>query len=82
MMLRIAPRLVGDFKAAEPVEFGNPFEPATRGWITKDRTVPGHIGEPHLATAEKGEALLQIFTEDTVKLLERVIAWNGKDWNG
>jgi hypothetical protein len=35
-----------------------------------------------LATAEKGEALLQIFTEDTVKLLERVIAWNGKDWNG
>ena len=82
MMLRIAPHLVGDFKAAVPVEFGNPFEPATRGWITKDRTVPGHIGEPHLATAEKGEALLQIFTEDTVKLLERVIAWNGKDWNG
>jgi len=82
MMLRIAPHLVGDFKAAVPVEFGNPFEPATRGWITKDRTVPGHIGEPHLATAEKGEALLQIFTKDTVKLLERVIAWNGKDWNG
>src|SRR6266446_2469605 len=35
MILRITPHLVGDFKAADPVAFGNPFEPATRGWITK-----------------------------------------------
>jgi len=81
MMLRIAPQLVGDFKAAEPISMGNPFEPAARGWITKDRTAPGHIGEPHSATAEKGEALLRVFTDDLVRFLERVIGWNGKTWN-
>src|SRR5690348_16263395 len=35
MMLRIAPHLVGNLSRVEPVEFGVPFEPATRGWITK-----------------------------------------------
>ena len=80
MMLRIAPRLVGDFKMLKPVAFGNAFEPATRGWITKDRTAPGHIGEPGLATADKGEALLRVFTDDVVQLLERVLAWDGKSW--
>ncbi len=82
MMLRLAPPLVGDLSAIEPVEFGNPFEPASRGWVTKDRTVPGHIGDPRRATAEKGERLFQTFSDDLVALLERVIAWNGKDWNG
>jgi creatinine amidohydrolase len=82
MILRLGPQLVGDWKAAEPVEFGNAFEPASRGWITKDRTVPGHIGFPHLATAEKGEALFRIFTDDFVRLLERVLAWDGNSWNG
>ena len=80
MVLQIAPRLVGDFKMLKPVAFGNAFEPATRGWITKDRTAPGHIGEPSLATAEKGETLLRIFTDDVVQLLERVLAWDGKSW--
>ena len=47
MMLRIAPapgrRLqAGHSRAA----LGDPFEPANRGWITKDRTEPGHIGDP------------------------------------
>ena len=48
----------------EPVEFGNPFEPAHRGWITKERTGPGHIGDPRYATAAKGEALLSVFAAD------------------
>jgi creatinine amidohydrolase len=53
-----------------------------RGWITRERSTPGHIGSPHLATAEKGEHLLRVFTTDVVALLERVIAWDGKSWNG
>ncbi|MBI2924534.1 MAG: creatininase family protein [Verrucomicrobia bacterium] len=82
MMLRLAPRLVGDWQAVPPVEFGNAFEPASRGWITKDRTAPGHIGSPHLASAEKGEILFGLFAADFVKLLERVLAWDGQSWEG
>jgi len=82
MILRIAPHLVGDLKALETVPSGHPFEPASRGWITKDRTVPGHIGSPQLANAEKGEALFRSFTEGVVNLLERAVAWDGKSWHG
>jgi len=82
MMLRLAPNLVGDYRSVKPVEFGSGFEPASRGWITKDRTTPGHIGSPHLATAEKGEALFNVFTHGVVLLLERMIRWDGKSWNG
>ena len=82
MMLRLAPHLVGDLKHVAPVAFGNAFEPATRGWITKERTEPGHIGDPGAATAEKGETLFRVFSDDVVAFLERVIAWDGKGWNG
>jgi len=82
MMLRLAPHLVGDFKNAPPVEFGEPFTPAARGWIMKERTVPGHVGQPHLASAEKGETLFQLFSNDLIAFLERVIRWDGKSWNG
>jgi creatinine amidohydrolase len=82
MILRLAPHLVGPVEQLPEVQFGNAFEPAMRGWITKDRTVPGHIGNPRLATAEKGETLFRVFSEDVVALLERVLRWNGKDWNG
>lgn len=82
MILRIAPHLVGDLSKVEPVEFGSAFEPASRGWITKDRTEQGHIGDPRHATAEKGETLFRVFSDDVVKLLERVIAWDGRGWNG
>jgi len=44
--------------------------------------VIGHIGEPHLATAEKGEALFSRFAADVESMLQRVIAWDGKSWNG
>ncbi len=82
MMLRIAPHLVGDLSRVEPVPFGNAFEPASRGWITKERTEPGHIGDPRHATAEKGETIFQVFSADVIALLERVIQWDGKSWNG
>ena len=82
MILRLAPHLVGDLGALEPVPFGNSFEPATRAWVTQDRTVPGYIGNPRVATAQKGETLLNGFADDVVALLERVIRWDGKDWNG
>lgn len=82
MILRLNPKLVGDISRLQTVEFGNAFEPASRGWITKDRTAPGHIGSPQLASAEKGEILFATFTDDVVKIIERVIRWDGKSWNG
>lgn len=82
MMLRLAPHLVGRYCDAKPVDPGMPFSPAARGWITRDRTTPGHIGAPHLATAEKGDRLLRAFAADVTAFLERVIRWDGKSWNG
>jgi creatinine amidohydrolase len=78
MMLRLAPQLVGDYKAAPLVPQSDPFEPAHRAWITKDRTEPGHIGDPRHATAEKGELLFRLFSDDVAAFLTRVAAWDGK----
>ncbi len=82
MMLRIRPELVGDISKVEEVPFGNAFEPASRGWIMPDRSVPGHIGNPRVASAEKGEILFRTFTDGVADLLDRVLAWDGKSWNG
>ncbi len=82
MILRLAPHLVGPLGHLEPIPFGNAFEPAVRGWTTKDRTGPGHIGDPRSATAEKGEGLFRGFTDDVVALLQRVLRWDGRSWNG
>jgi creatinine amidohydrolase len=82
MILALAPRLVGPIGGIEPVPFGNPFEPASRGWITKERSEPGHIGDPARASKEKGETLFGLFSQDVVALLERVIAWDGRSWDG
>lgn len=83
MILRLAPKLVAPrHELLDPVPFGSAFQPAFRGWITKDRTVPGHIGYPHLATAEKGEALFSVFSQGAISLLERVHKWNGNSWDG
>ena len=82
MILGLNPKLVGPLAELESVPFGNAFEPAARGWITKDRTTPGHLGEPRSATAEKGEVLFRVFTDDVVNLLERVLRWDGHSWNG
>jgi creatinine amidohydrolase len=72
MMLRLASHLVGDYAEVKGVPQGDPFEPAHRGWITKDRTEPGHLGDPQAASAEKGEKLFQWFAADVVAFLERV----------
>jgi creatinine amidohydrolase len=82
MILALAPHLVGDVSGIEPVSPAMPFDPATQGWITKERTVPGHIGDPRRATAVKGETLFGVFSRDVVTFLERVIAWDGRSWNG
>ena len=82
MVLRIRPELVGDPGKTADMPFGNAFEPASRGWIMTDRSEPGHIGDPRGATAEKGELLFQCFNEAITTLLERVIAWDGKSWDG
>ena len=82
MILRLAPHLVGDYLNAPVVEPGEPFRPGYRAWITKDRSAPGHIGWPHLATIEKGEFLFDRFSNDVVAWLERVLAWDGESWNG
>ena len=81
MMMRLAPQLVKqDVTQLEEVRPGFAFEPAYRGWTTKDRTVPGHIGNPRHATADKGEHLFQTFSGGVVKMLEQVIAWDGHSW--
>ena len=78
MILHLAPHLVGDLSAIEPVSAAMPFDPAAQGWITKERSEPGHIGDPQRATAQKGETLFRIFSHDVVAFLERVIAWDGR----
>jgi creatinine amidohydrolase len=82
MMLRLEPRLVRDPAHVAPVPFGNPFEPASRGWITRERSEPGHIGDPRGASAEKGEVLFRLFSDDVGRLLDRVLAWDGRSWDG
>jgi creatinine amidohydrolase len=81
MVLRIRPDLVGDYRNLAPVPFGRAFAPAHRAWITKERSEPGHVGQPHLASAEKGEILFQAFSGDVVALMQRVIAWDGREWD-
>lgn len=82
MMLRIRPELVCNLESVKSVAFGNGFEPAHRAWTTKDRSAPGHIGDPSQATAEKGETIFSTFAADVVGLLERVISWDGCSWDG
>lgn len=77
MILRIAPHLVRDYRGAADVEWGERFDPASRGWITRERSAPGHIGYPRLASAEKGETLLATFSDDVVRFLEKLVAWQG-----
>jgi creatinine amidohydrolase len=81
MILALAPHLVGDYQKAAPVDPRGRFDPASQAWTTKDRSTPGHIGNPAIATAKKGEALLAVFTEDVVRLLERAIEWDGRSWS-
>lgn len=80
MILRLRPELVGSLQLNE-MPFGRGFAPAQRAWITKDRTPQGHIGNPAMATAEKGELLFERFSRDVIKLLDRVVTWDGQSWD-
>ena len=82
MILRLAPHLVvGDVAAVPDVPFGRAFEPAHRAWVMPDRSVPGHIGFPRHASAEKGEGLFQSFAKANSALLDRVVEWDGREWD-
>ena len=81
MILALRPELVGDYRQAKTVDPAGPFDPAQRAWITKDRSAAGHIGNPAVASAHKGKALLDLFTADVVNLLQRVVQWNGSRWS-
>jgi creatinine amidohydrolase len=78
MILALAPHLVGDYTSAADVDPAGTFDPARRAWTTKDRSEKGHIGRPRAASAEKGKRLLDLFAADVVKLLSRMIDWNGR----
>ena len=81
MMMVIRPDLVGEHKRDE-VPKGEAFDTTTRGWTTKDRSEPGHIGVPAAASADKGETLFTIFTDGAVKLIKEVRDWDGHSWDG
>lgn len=81
MILRLAPHLVaGDITKLETVPNGYAFDPAYRGWITKERTPTGHIGSPQDASAEKGENLFELFSGGVVNFVREIRAWDGQSW--
>ena len=79
MMLRIRPELVGDYKAARTVPQADPVR---AGQSRLDHQGPHRSratsAQPQHATAEKGELLFRLFSDDVAAFLERVIAWDGK----
>ncbi len=79
MILRLTPHLVGEISGLETVPFAGAFEPASRGWITKEYSYPGHIGSPQEASADKGEHLFTEFSNGVVELLRRAIDWDGSE---
>lgn len=82
MMLKLRPELVvGDWKQVKEISQGLGGSPGYRGWTMADRSEPGHIGNAAAATAEKGEALFNVFAGGVSKYLERVVAWNGRGWD-
>ncbi|MCA9138617.1 MAG: creatininase family protein [Planctomycetales bacterium] len=82
MVLRLAPQLVRQHEAVPEIPFGNPFLPASRAWTMPDRSEPGHVGIPASASAEKGEALFEVFAQGVIELIERITRWDGKSWDG
>lgn len=80
MIQRLLPDSVGPVAQLEDVPFDYGFEPAYRGWITQERTRKGHIGFPRHASPEKGEHLLECFSEGVIQFIRRVAAWDGHSW--
>jgi creatinine amidohydrolase len=82
MILKLAPNLiVGEVPKVAEVPFGKAFAPGYRAWVMPDRSEPGHIGAPAAASADKGEALFQFFTGGVERYLERIVAWDGEQWD-
>lgn len=82
MMLRLRPELVVEpVSEVADVGFGRAFSPGHRAWVMPDRSEPGHIGAPAAASAEKGEALFNLFAQGVARFLERVVAWDGERWD-
>ncbi len=82
MILRLTPDLVKRHKEVSKIEFGDPFLPGQRAWIMPDRSEPGHVGDAAAATPEKGEQLLNLFSDGVVQFMQRVINWDGNSWEG
>lgn len=81
MVLRLNPDLVKQHLDVPEVDAGNSFEPASRAWVMRDRSEPGHIGCPAAATAEKGEHLFEVFSNGLISLIRRMVAWDGESWD-
>ncbi|RMF40881.1 MAG: creatininase family protein [Planctomycetota bacterium] len=82
MMLHLAPHLVGAHKELPDVATGDGFKPANRAWTTRQRSSAGYLGAPSAASAEKGQALLGLFHQGLVSLIDRMVAWDGHSWAG
>jgi len=80
MILRLAPELVRPVAELAPVPARTAFSNAGLGWTTQDFSVPGHIGDPAAATADKGEALFSVFADGVVRFLDEVARWDGRTW--
>ena len=79
MIQRLAPHLVAqDPSTLETVPFELGFEPAYRGWTTRERSATGHIGSPELANPEKGEHLFSVFSDGVAQFLGRMRGWSGE----
>jgi creatinine amidohydrolase len=82
MMLHLQPSLVaGEVAKVPEILHGKAFAPGYRAWVMPDRSEPGHIGTPSVATAEKGEALFAHFASGVTAYLERIADWDGKSWD-
>ena len=82
MILHLRPDLVKQHKDVDAVPQGDSFQPAQRAWIMPDRSQAGHIGLPAKASAQKGKALLDLFSEGVGTLIQRVTRWDGQSWEG
>lgn len=81
MILRLAPHLVGDHRAATPTRARSVFPAAGLGWVTQDFVRDGHIGDPASASEEKGEVLFSTFASGMARFLTSVADWDGRSWN-
>jgi creatinine amidohydrolase len=81
MILRLNPKLVHDHTKVASIPNSYGFGKAYRGWTTKDRTAPGHIGTPAVASAEKGEVLFETFANGICGFLDQVVNWDGVSWD-